>query len=75
MKPQNSMVGESHCHGAKAINEKVVKPRAGGITRSPRNMIVVKGVTAICRLKPTVLVFFPVHWELHTPYYLGSQVK
>lgn len=77
MKLQSSMVGESHCHVAKAISRKVVKPRASGITHSPGTMIVVKGVTTICRLEPTVLVFFQStgDFELYTPYYLGSQVK
>ena len=71
---KKSTVGESHCHGAKAISRKVVRPtiieqRTSGITHSLGTVMVVKRVTTIFSPEPTVF-FLPVQQGFWTVYSL-----
>lgn len=64
MKLQNIVEAESHCHGAEAIKEKVVTTvalRAGGITRSPGTMLVLKGSQRFTAWNQRHSFFFFLH--------------
>lgn len=77
---RRSTVGESHCHGAKAISGKVVTTialRASGITHSLGTMIVVKkGHNDLLPKTHGVILFQTKEdFELCASYDLGNQVK